>query len=612
MKNKGYKILFLTLVASIAFSACGDKFLDEQNPNTITSESFWQTEEDFQAGLITVYAALQYQNVTGGSAAQYENIKSDAGRSFDFYQFAYIFDRLEWNQSTGYINDRWKELYIGVNRANQVIEKLEAMPASEEFPQDSQDLIMGQARFLRGMFYFWIANSYGGAVMRTSVPTNQEEINSPFEDRQKVIDEIVKPDLQYAMKTLPTQWSSPEDLGRVTWGAATAALGKVHLYDVRPGSSAGKQSYDSAAYYLYQVISSGIYSLVPNIGDNFTDQNEFNSESIFEVSWNDNFNPGVSAASQETIGTTEGAEANNKAKQACTQLKGGWRVVVPTHWVNELYESDAPDPALPMNNGNNYSSRAYWSIAFLRQDDGPLNGMFYQKDGNIRQLADWFNGGAESCYWKKGTNWYHWTNENTLSRSGINERIIRLADVYLMYAEAILNGGENFGGMSALDEALMYVDMVRARAGVILLSDYASLNGRIPVLHKRGLTPGSHPSTTLNEASLLTHIQMVERVLELSFEGVAMRWNDLVRWGLVREAFENQDEHVYIELDPATGEMVSNGYLEFCGVACPEIEKLAEAINRYSDADVMLERYNPDLHDYYPIPEVEFLTNSGL
>lgn len=614
-KIQKYNVIALFSMA-LAFGACSDDFLDEQNPNTITSASFWQTQNDFELGLVATYGALQYTNVAGGNMSQFENVRSDVGRSFDFYGFAYLFDRLEWNSSTGYVNSRWEELYIGVNRANQVINKITETEPTDDFTAEEQDLILAQARFLRAAFYFWIANSYGGGVLRMEVPSTADQIEAPFVERQEIIDQIVKPDLHFAMAHLPRVWTGVENTGRATWGAATSLLGKVHLYDVRPGSSAGTQSYDSAAYYLWEVIDSNIYGLTADIGDNFTDNNEFNQESIFEVSYNDNFNIGVSAFSKEDIGTTQGAEANNKAKSAAPQLKGGWRVNVPTHWVNELYESDEIDPALAMNDGNNYSMRAYWSIAFLRQDEGPLDGQYYQKDGggDIRQLADWFNGGAESCYWKKGTNWYKVAAESPLSRSGINERLIRLADVYLMYAEAVLSGGqnrdENFG--TALEAGVHCVDLVRSRAGVRTIADYASVSNRIPQLHRRGTSMGSYPQTTLTEASLLTHIQMVERVLELSFEGMAIRWNDLVRWGMVEEAFENQDDHVYLTLDAASGDMVSNGYLEFCGVSCPEIEKLADAIERYSSAAVMLGVYDPAQHDYFPVPLSEANTNNGL
>ncbi|MFY0687670.1 MAG: RagB/SusD family nutrient uptake outer membrane protein [Cyclobacteriaceae bacterium] len=598
-----FKILTLIVIGFGLFSSCEDEFLSESNPNTITTDSFWQSEEDFQKGLITVYGALQYSNVTGANTSQFENIRSDVGRSFDFYGFAYSFSQLDWNISTAYVRDRWEELYVGVFRANQVINKLADYEADADFTEAEKTQVLAQARFLRGLYYFWIVNSYGQAVLRTEVPADDADLHIGLSSRAEVIESVVIPDLEFAMANLPTGWTDTET-GRATWGAATSLLGKVYLYD---------EEWELAADHFKQVIDSDIYSLTSDIGENFTTWGEFNSESIFEVSYNAIVNEGVSAHSKEDVGNTQGAEATYKAKNAAPQLRGGWRVVVPTHIVNELYENDEVDPDNGINDVNRYSRRAYWSIAFLRQDDGPL-GHYYQQSGDLREIADWFNGGAESCYWKKGTSWYNASNEGQLQRSGINERIIRLADVYLMYAEAILNAQ----GDGAIDEAITYIDLVRARAGVRTLDYYRGrFNGQIPQLHKRGII-GKHPFVALNASNLLNHLKYVERVLELSFEGVAIRWNDLVRWGIVREAFQNQNEHKYTEdvLNPETGlmEPLANNVLEFCGEICVEPEPffLGRAIARYQSADVQLEVYAPETHDYFPIPVNETNSNSSI
>ncbi|MEM9856763.1 MAG: RagB/SusD family nutrient uptake outer membrane protein [Bacteroidota bacterium] len=605
------KYLRLLLLTGCAFllNACEEDFLDLQDPNALPEESFWQTEEDFQQGLVTVYGALQGAAVGGANMSQYENIKSDVGRSFDFYGFAYIYHQLEWDAGW-YVQWRWQELYTGVFRANQVIENLEGFTPNEDFTQEEITSVMAQARFLRGMFYFWILNSYNQGILHLKAPKVKEDFSKPLTERDEILDTVVFPDLEFARENLPNTWDE-SNLGRATWGAATAALGKVHLYE---------ENWDTAATFFKEIIDSNLYSLMPDIGDNFTSLNEFNEESIFEISFNDNVREGISAGAfqpRDDIGAGLSSEATFKGKQAAPQLRGGFRVCVPTHWVHELYEDDVPDPNNGINSGNTYSLRAYWSIAFLRQDDGPLNGQYYQQTGDLRQIADWFNGGAESAYWKKGTNWYRASSEGQLSRSGINERIIRLADVYLMYAEAILNRD----GDGALEEALTYVDRVRERAGVITLDEYRNNNsGRIPQLHRRvnPINSDGHPFIILSASSLMTHIQFVERVLELSFEGMAIRWNDLVRWGLVREAFQNQDDHVYTMefTDPETGDtgLVDNGILEFCGEVCVEPEPffLGRAIERYQSAQVQLDRYSPESHDYFPIPFIELNFNEGL
>ncbi|MDO6425239.1 RagB/SusD family nutrient uptake outer membrane protein, partial [Saccharophagus degradans] len=77
---------------------------------------------------------------------------------------------------------------------------------------------------------------------------------------------------------------------------------------------------------------------------------------------------------------------------------------------------------------------------------------------------------GQSSYVKKYTNWYNQESEDVNSRSGINYRAIRLADVYLMYAEAVLMDTGDF------NTAITYIDKVRARAGVKTLQEYMNEN----------------------------------------------------------------------------------------------------------------------------------------
>ena len=106
-------------------------------------------------------------------------------------------------------------------------------------------------------------------------------------------------DLEFAMANLPEVWDG-EDIGRATWGAATAMLGKVYLYD---------QNWAQAASMFKEVIDSGNYALTADIMDNFTDENEFNIESIFEVAYSAELNPGANGNIVDDSPTESGAEA---------------------------------------------------------------------------------------------------------------------------------------------------------------------------------------------------------------------------------------------------------------------------------------------------------------
>src|SRR5437867_10385998 len=87
----------------------------------------------------------------------------------------------------------------------------------------------------------------------------------------------IERELADARAALPQSYSGA-DVGRATWGAATALLGKAQMQQAK---------WSAAAATLQEVIGSGLYDLMPNYADNFTDRFENNQESLFEVQFGD-------------------------------------------------------------------------------------------------------------------------------------------------------------------------------------------------------------------------------------------------------------------------------------------------------------------------------------
>jgi hypothetical protein len=139
--------------------------------------------------------------------------------------------------------------------------------------------------------------------------------------------------------------------------------------------------------------------------------------------------------------------------------------------VTALYDStDERGPNFTTVYGSTFSSKNY--------DENVRNRVWYRK-----YLNDYFR-----------------INEFEVFNGPINYRIIRYADVLLMYAE-VLNA------LGRTNEAYQYVDRVRQRAGLRRLAD---------------IRPG------MNQDQFLRQL-MHERVTELT--GESLRWNDLARWG---------------------------------------------------------------------------------
>ena len=542
---KLFNTYILMTVGILFLSSCEKDFLNIENPNDLSAASFWSSESEIQQGLVATYGALQLQGMLGGSSAIQHPVRSDVGRPNNWNANAIGLNTLTYNENTQIVGLRWRDAYIGIYRANQVLANLSNVEMSTAVSTQME----AEARFLRAFFYNSLYRGYNGGsvIIHTTVPEMRNDfykIPSPATDVYALILE----DLEFAYQNLPQSYDDSADLGRATWGAATAMLGKLHL---------NEHNYEGAKGYFKEILDSNLYMLTADIGDNFDEEHEFNSESIFEVAFSIDAKPGTSFGAQD--GPT-GSEATNRAIGLATTQGGGFRTVMPSYYMTMLFKNDVMDMTNPINASRtgtaNYSIRASVSIAISDDDNTTL----YQRSSDT--------GGAynnnEASYLKKFQNW-HLLRESDQSVSGINERVIRLADVMLLYAECVLQTAGDY------TDALEMVNTIRSRAGVVSLA-----------------------AADYDTDSLMEHIMWVERPLELMFEGHDIRWEDLTRWGKIKEQYDRLAAKSYVisakelhEYDPAI-----HGSLNV-------VKEYVEAANVYS----------PEAHDYFPIPATELNSN---
>jgi tetratricopeptide (TPR) repeat protein len=443
------------------------------------------------------------------------------------------------------VTSRWRDAYIGIYRANQVLANIDDIDLST----DIRNQIEAETKFLRGFFYYSLYRGYnnGSVIIHTSAPEMRDEFYKKPSPASEVYALILQ-DLEFAYQNLPKSYDLSEDLGRATWGAATAMLGKLHI---------NEHNYDVAKGYFKEIIDSNIYSLTADIGDNFDEEHEFNSESIFEVAFSIEAKTGTSYGAKD--GPT-GSEATSRARGLATTQGGGYRTVMPSYYMTMLFRNDIMDMTNPINASRtgtaNYSIRTSVSVAIADDDNTTL----YQKTSE--------SGGAynnkEASYLKKFQNWWL-DRESDLSVSGINERVIRYADILLLYAESIIQTNGPY------EDALELINTIRKRAGVLPLQE------------------GDYDSN-----SLMDHIMWVERPLELMFEGHDIRWEDLTRWGKVKEQYERLASKTYV-----MSAKVLYEYDPTIHSALTPIKEFVEAANVYS----------PEAHDYFPIPSAELNSN---
>jgi starch-binding outer membrane protein, SusD/RagB family len=407
-----YKILFSGVLAAMMLAGCQD-FLDKNLQGELTQDNFPVTESDAMLATNAVYSTmLQWYYHSGGYPIL--DIMSDDSRkgSNPNDQFATLgpYDDFSITTTQDGLDRWWATLYQGIKRANVVIEKVPSIQMDTVL----RNRYIGEARFLRGSFYFDLVRAWGGVPKVTA-------LNPPVKLPRAAKDEIyslIEQDLLYAVNNL-VERSSMEatDYGRATKGSARALLAKVYLF---------RQDYVNAEKYALEVIHSGEYGLEPVYADANGINGEHGIESVFEVG----------ALGVEGDGGPGDQYANTQGVRGSPNR--GWGFNRPSQDLRYSFETG--DPRLDA------------TIIDLGE---VLDGVTILGDGTTPDVTkDAQNNVIEvECYNQKV-----WVpGDNTITQWSHNRRLIRYADVLLIAAEAL---NEN----SKPTEALVYLNKVRERA----------------------------------------------------------------------------------------------------------------------------------------------------
>ena len=441
--------------AALAAAACKND-VSITNPNQLTTQTFWQTASDAQTGLTAAYSQLlrlgTFQRWQGFSY----DVRSDEGTSYspwgdlqNFCKFTFATYDFDVNR------DSWTDSYTLVSRANQVIVNVPRI----QMDTGQRSQVIAEAKFLRGIAYFHLITLFGGniPVITDTVTTNSR----PAAADSATVFAQIDSDFATAAKVLPV--ALVNNGGHATAGAAQGMLGKALLQ---------QRNWAAAAAALQPVVSGryGSYSLDPGIAGYtrlFTATANNNSpESMFEVQMG---NP--------TTASAQGVGGFNMSKMIgpCGPSYCDGR---PTKWYEQQFLIDSTvdgkvDPRL--------------DVTLFR----------YQGDTTTVYAQTWkqrYGTDTATVYWKKYGEYYTGSTDQSWDNQ-IDFKVLRFADVLLMYAEALNEQGQPAA-------AAPYVNQVRARVNLK------------PV------------SASLSQADMRTAI-MKERLLEFGLE--SQRWLDLGR-----------------------------------------------------------------------------------
>ncbi|MFI3323810.1 MAG: RagB/SusD family nutrient uptake outer membrane protein [Rikenellaceae bacterium] len=474
------KILYLAILFGGLFTvSCSNDWLLEEGPSVTTVDDFFTSEAAAEQCINAVYTPISWEfNDTYYNEWFIGDVMSDdalkGGQTISDMADAYDLENWKTNTNNTLILDYFRAQYMGTSRANLAIEQISAMEVSDDvISQEMKDRLLGEAYFLRAMYYFRLVRAFGGVPLVDWVIYSDDEWQQPRATADEVY-ELILADLAIAESGLwlKSEYDS-EDTGRATKGAAQAMLLKVNLY---------LGNYADAIAWGEKVIASQEYSLQPDYADLYFEAYENGVESVFEIQYMED----AYSDYGDGNGFTRGTFTTIMCRSRSTNLGGGWGFNMPT---NNLYDSyDDGDP------------RRDWTIYTPAEAD-----MTNETEETYLESTKYLNRKLMML-----------DKDDTIialahnSRSPLNRPLIRYADVLLMYAEALIENGQE-------GDALTYVNEVRQRA----------IN-----------TPCLDGSAATIEllSSVDRETLRAERRAELAMEG--HRWFDLCRWGIAKETMD--------------------------------------------------------------------------
>lgn len=513
-------LAILTLFGSLTFTSCED-FLTEEVRGQQNLDTYFTTADECEA-----YITGCYQDVTCGGWWNINTVwllsemcSDDAWMGnttqsqSDYISLAHYQGN---GASNGPISNFWQYRYKGILRCNVAIDRISNTELEDK---ELQARLVAEARFLRGYFYFELARNFGGVPLITEFKMPEEIqgiTRASLENTYKFIEE----DLIAAAEVLPKRSEYADaDMGRATSGAALGLLGKVYLYQEKWTEARDVlQKLIPESGYTGEDAQTTEYDLLPNFGDVWDKDFDNSVESLFEVQYEYHATLAVGGS----LSTVTGARSCGAA------LGDGWAWCQPTANLEAAYSED--------------DERREWTIikTGCTEIKGETEENFTKILNDNKEISVYddcvekYNLPANSLVidpsgHKSGRiirKYYLPLNDRpevyNTDKSPLNHRILRYADVLLMYAEACNELSDDTHAQAALNR-------VRNRAGL------------------------SPVSVTGNE---LRHAIRNERRLELAFEQNRLydirRWKDDNGKPVIANLMGENGSFVKWNTDPAT------------------------------------------------------------
>ena len=472
IKNWGSLLAFLGIIV-FSFSGC-KKFLDTQRQGQFTEDNYpypggsgpydqfiFGAYNDLRSFSVHVFGFLHATSIRSDDADKGSTPADGGADSNGMDNFPVI-------TNSGLANGLWTGHFGLINKCNNTLFQI-ANNANIVATPEVKTQTAAEARFIRAYAYFNLVRMFGRVPIFDSLSLDPTADNNKPQSSPSQLYAFIESDLQFAAANLPLSWDA-KFVGRATKGAANGMLAKVYLTQGKWGPAMGTAT---------TVMNYGIYNLNTNYTKIFEEGGENSSESIFEIQ-------GTADASIPTNNGIQYTQVQSVRGSGLWNL--GWGFNSPSPQLAAAYEPNDPRRArtiLFTSTTTTPGLTIYGEVTPVGLPNPRYNQKVYTEAARRASV------GSQSGWW-------------------MNIRILRYADVVLMFAEA----ANEVGGAANLLAARNALNSVRARARI-------------------GAPAGTLPDYTVvntPDQSTLRDAIRFERRIELAMEHD--RFFDLVRWNI--------------------------------------------------------------------------------
>jgi hypothetical protein len=275
MKRINHKIFAIVLVSfvffALVFTACKESFLDQDNTFQGNADALSTKKEAVISLVNGVYDTYQNSDLLKKCIWYRANFSTH-----DFFNWG---GDVFWNNyqipaTFGGIATFWNQSYIGIARANSAFAVITKAQEKGVLTSSLANRLRGEAFFLRGMTYYYLAASFGGVPLEVDTVGTLNLGLRPRSTRDSVFMQVAA-DMKQAAALLWSKKDLPQaDLGRATKGAAYAYEGAALMW---------LKDYTNALAAFNNPELTNNYQLLPNFADVHEYTNQNNAESLFEV-----------------------------------------------------------------------------------------------------------------------------------------------------------------------------------------------------------------------------------------------------------------------------------------------------------------------------------------